>query len=78
MCIAALMSGYGLESQGTEHGDAAIDDATLRLLEARSFIEIPLIDRDEAASPETTRHDGGRAIPAPPTHDHLRVSDRTE
>lgn len=78
MCIAALMYGYGLEPQSTNEGDAAIDEATLRLLEARSFIRITLIEPENADSPEATRHDGGRTIPAPPTHDTPRASDLAE
>lgn len=67
MCIAALMSGYGLDTQGTNERDSAIDEATLRLLEARSFIQVTLIHPKGASSEEPTRHEHGRAVPAVPT-----------
>jgi hypothetical protein len=67
LCIAALMSGYGLEPQSTDQGDAAIDEATLRLLEARSFIRITLIEPEVVGSQEPMRHEHGRTVPVVPT-----------
>lgn len=66
MCIAALMSGYGLDTQSTNERDSAIDEATLRLLEARSFIQITLIHPEGASSEEPTRHEHGRTVPVVP------------